>query len=130
VLESADGTRAPRRFDGGERSTLMMVVSAACDVCAEAGPAWAAVLAGPHPGCDAMVVSIDAVPQGDAGGLASLGVQKFAAIDARASTLGGLRLIPATILVGPDGVVDGVWYGVMEESAMREVSAALADGPG
>jgi len=101
-------------------------VSGGCDVCAEAGPVWATLLAGPHEGWDVLEVSVDTMPTGDAGGLGVLGVGKFVAVDARATPLGGIRLVPATILIGPDGIVDQVWYGLLNEITMREVAGVLS----
>ncbi len=128
VLEDGAGNRTERRFDGGNGSTMMLVVSGGCEVCAEAGPVWATLLAGPHEGWDVVEVSVDTMPTGDAGGLGAAGVGKFLAVDARSTPLGGVRLVPATILIGPDGIVTGVWYGLLNESTMREVAEALAGG--
>lgn len=126
TLRAADGTETPTRFDWGDRSTVVLVVSGGCDACAVNLEAWRDVLAQPHPHCDVVLITVDEFPPGETAALDALGVDRFVAVDGRTSTLGGLRLVPATILIGPDGVIERVWHGVVSDAVAAEMSEALA----
>ena len=126
TLRAADGTETPTRFDWGDRSTMVLVVSGGCDACAVNLEAWRTVVDRPHPSCDVVLMTVDEFPPGETAALDALGVDRFVAVDGRASTLGGLRLVPATILIGPDAVIDRVWHGVVSDAVAEEMGAALA----
>ena len=126
TLRAADGTETPTRFDWGARSTMVLVVSGGCEACAAAVGTWRSVVEGPHPNCDVIVMALDTLPEAEEAALDALGVDRFVAVDGRTSTLGGLRLVPATILIGPDGVIERVWHGVVSDAVAAEMSEALA----
>lgn len=127
TLLGIDGTRAERRFDSGHRSTAVFVASLACDACEATGAHWATIIDELPESWDAIVVYLDGPPSPN-DPLAFLPADRFGAPEARVTALRRIPLVPTTMLVGPDGIVDRVWFGPLTEEAAHEVIMATAGG--
>jgi len=128
-LQGTDGMWNTRSFvtsGSPPHSTLMLIASHGCEVCEAMGPLWETVLNGPHPGCDAILIYTDGAT-GPRDAHEYLPVARYQVNNGKATSLGKLTLVPATILIGPDGIIDKVWYGMLTEDDMREISDEIAD---
>lgn len=125
-LQDEKGMWNPRSFVTSGRSTLMLIASHGCEACAATAPVWETILAGPHPNCDAILVYIDGPPTPN-DEHSFLPVGRYFVHKGRDTSLGRLTMIPSTVLIGPDGVIDHVWYGVIDPDMMREISDVIAD---
>lgn len=120
TLLGLDGARVERRFDGGQRSTAVFVASLACDACEATGAHWATIIDELPEPWDAIVVYLDGPPT-PTDPLAHLPADRFGAPEARVTALRRIPLVPATILVGADGVIERIWFGPLTEEDAHEV---------
>jgi hypothetical protein len=140
ALEAAAGTQMPdlRGFDPDgkpvevlygkdARKVLVLVFSPTCAFCDQNWPKWEQVISSLDRSA-VRPVAVDVTSTTTAGfvsqhQLASLPV--FLKVDPRATLDYRFHLTPQTILVGPNGKVERVWTGVLNDSAMADLKQRL-----
>ncbi len=119
-LPTLTGERVRLAYDDPDRDTILLVFSPDCPACEENLDGWRRLSAAHDPAREALVYVSTAEPEK---------TREFARdhalpdpvllSDAEALTRYKVQEIPATIVVGPGGVVKRVWVGVLSEEALE-----------
>ncbi len=126
VSDGGPGTISLENPDG--RRTLLLLFSLDCPACEVAKPFWRRLVAAAHK----QGVRVEAVyPSFDEAAAAppmGLGVAPAGVRDYARTSLVDAPFVPATLLVGADGVIEEAWYGTFDAEREALVMAALRSG--
>lgn len=127
TLLDKSGTQAQYAFADPGHRTLIFAISGGCPHCATIIPVWNQILrqvASPQ----VRVVCIQLEAQSP-DKIEELGADFpiHGVIDARSTWLFAIPAVPATILAGPDGVVEHTWFGELSDAQQEELGNALIE---
>lgn len=127
---ASDGTSTVVTYDRGRLRTLLLVYAPSCSYCGLNWVSWRELLDQVDPAqVRAVAVSVEGAGLSEPY-LEQVGLTKARTVvlpDFHTILLYRLRYTPQTILIGPDGKVEGIWSGVLSSQQAIEISrAALA----
>lgn len=127
-LVDADGRTRPLTLaeDGGP--TVLLFFTPTCPACRETLPVWRSIVASLE--APASVLGVDLAPPGSPGAREALGADDWpfpvVRVDPEGSAgLARIAWVPATVIVGGDGVVQRVWFGALDEAGQDELRGVL-----
>ena len=124
VLIEEDGGTGPVAFAPAEERTLLLFFSSSCPACLETLPQWERLLFGVSTGPPRIVgvqVDVDSAP-------ADVSFPLYRVDREGSAALRQIPFVPATVLLDPAGVVESIWFGVLDNEAERRLAAWLAGG--
>lgn len=110
------------------RKVLILVFSPTCPFCDENWPKWERVLSALDRSA-VRSVAVDVTAKADAIFISQhhlAGLPVFIQVDPRAVVDYRFHLTPQTILIDPDGKVERVWTGVLNDAAVAELHSLLS----
>jgi peroxiredoxin len=121
------GTSTVVRYDRNQLKTLLLVYAPSCPYCGLNWVSWRELLNQFDPArVRAVAVSVEGAGLSQQF-LEQVGLTKAATVllpDFHSVVSYRLRYTPQTILIGPDGKVEGIWSGVLSSQQTTEISRA------
>jgi hypothetical protein len=115
TLLDESGAPVSLEFGTGAGESLVLVYSSHCPACRETLPIWSGLLADPPAGL--RVTAIRTI--GAASDEPALPFPVLTPRDGGAQLSRGIPYIPATLILGADGTVERIWYGLPDQDAQR-----------
>jgi len=124
------GETGPLVFGAGETRTLLLIFSVHCPACNQTMPLWEDLVAdvADTEGLRIIGVQTDQFGEGEAGELvtAALPFEVYGLDHDASPGMARIPFIPATLVVGPDGVAERVWFGLPGDEDLDELRDLLA----
>lgn len=117
--ESGNGVALDLR--AGNNKTLLLIFSPECPACARTIPIWSELFEQPPAGARVVGLRLGAAPEG----APTLPFPVYAPDEAGSGLAGRIPFVPATLLINGDGVVEQVWYGVLEEEQQEALLQSI-----
>lgn len=114
-------------YGADPRKTVLLVFSPDCDYCTKNIPAWEKILSNVDKS-SFRVIAISLEPEGTKEYVTKhrlISVPVIAKLYAKGVNTYKMGLTPETILIGPDGKVEKVWKGLLDEESRKEIEQSL-----
>ena len=123
-LPTLTGERMRLAYDDPDRETILLVFSPDCPACQENLEGWKRLFAAHDPVREELVY-VSTAEREKTADFAAAHALRGPVLVSDAHTMATYKVleIPATIVVGPGGVVKKVWVGVLSEEALRHFGA-------
>lgn len=115
------GNRVVVNFEGLGERTLLLFFSPDCPACRETIPVWSVMLQNQPPAVRVIGVRLGAEMED----VPNLPFGVYSPEDGGKSLAGKIPFVPATVLLDDKGLIERVWYGMLDEEKQAELSDIL-----
>ena len=115
------GNRSTIGFGAREAKTLLLIFSPDCPACVTTLPIWSEMLEEPPASARVIGLRLGQAQEDDP----ALPFTVYAPDEAGSGLAGKIPFVPTTLLLNGRGVVEQVWYGVLEEEEQEELLEKL-----
>jgi hypothetical protein len=122
LLDQA-GNGVTIEFGARRDKTLLLIFSPECPACAETLPIWSEMFVEPLPSL--RLVGLRMGPESEEG--PSLPFTIYIPDERGSGLAGKIPFVPTTLLVDGKGVVEQIWYGVLQQEDREELQRRLAE---
>jgi hypothetical protein len=116
------GSEVTIEFGAEARKTLLLIFSPECPACAMTLPIWSDLFKEPPAAARVAGLRMGAEPEGGS----ALPFPVYTPDESGSGLVGKIPYVPTTLLVDEGGLVERIWFGVLEEEAQEELLDLLA----